>query len=233
MPTQTFTTDGTFTVPSGVTSIRVEVWGKGGNGDHPGGGDTGNGGGGGGYIAADVSVSPAQEFDVNFAGGSVRFANAGLSLNIIGGEGATGEELGTGGVPSLVDTGMITSNVVQEDGGQGGSGGLEDEGGGGGGGGASTTEGGFPGNNAVGGTGGNGGAGGEVGGGAGGAGGNLGENGIAGTVPNGGGGGPGFGGLLGGAGATGKIAVTYEASASSACGIFDIDLRIMGTVVIR
>jgi hypothetical protein len=53
---QSFTSDGTWTVPTGVTSFRVEVWGAGGGG---GGSDSGHGdgsgGGGGGYTAKTFS----------------------------------------------------------------------------------------------------------------------------------------------------------------------------------
>ena len=58
---KTFATSGTFTVPDGVTSIKVEAWGAGGGG----GGisiynEPGSGGGGGGYSANISSVNPGQ-----------------------------------------------------------------------------------------------------------------------------------------------------------------------------
>ena len=59
--TETFTVDGSWTVPAGVTRVTIQVWGAGGGGA---GGDSGNedgggGGGGGGYsTSVDVVVVP-------------------------------------------------------------------------------------------------------------------------------------------------------------------------------
>ena len=50
---------GTFTVPAGVTSLTIEVWGSGASGS-PSGSSTTPGGGGGGYAKSIVSVTPAQ-----------------------------------------------------------------------------------------------------------------------------------------------------------------------------
>jgi hypothetical protein len=41
MPTQDFTADGTFTVPAGVTEVRVRLWGGGGGSRNAGGGKAG------------------------------------------------------------------------------------------------------------------------------------------------------------------------------------------------
>jgi hypothetical protein len=65
--TQTITNPGagTFTVPAGVTSITVEVWGGGGRGGSRGSGnDAAAGGGGGAYSRSTISVSPGQS--INF-----------------------------------------------------------------------------------------------------------------------------------------------------------------------
>lgn len=59
-----------FTVPAGVTSINVEVWGGGGGGC----GGNGGAGGGGGYSQCNFTVSPSQIFTVivgSGGGGSV------------------------------------------------------------------------------------------------------------------------------------------------------------------
>lgn len=68
---QTFLTNGTFTVPSGVTSITVECWGGGGSGGRAVGVVTayqsktaGGGGGGGAYARSTLSVTPATSYTV-------------------------------------------------------------------------------------------------------------------------------------------------------------------------
>ena len=69
---QTFTSQGasTYTVPSGVTSIGVKLWGGGGGG---GGGAqssaSGGAGGGGGYVAATIAVTAGETLDVYVGGG--------------------------------------------------------------------------------------------------------------------------------------------------------------------
>jgi hypothetical protein len=61
---QIFTSNGTFTVPAGVTSIVVEAWGAGGAGGGVNGSrsDTriGGGGGGGAYVKKELSVTPGE-----------------------------------------------------------------------------------------------------------------------------------------------------------------------------
>lgn len=57
---QTFTSDGTFIVPAGVTTITVKVWGAGGGGGHSDDGNSGQsaaggGGGGGGFRTGTIS----------------------------------------------------------------------------------------------------------------------------------------------------------------------------------
>jgi len=69
---QTYTSQGSssFTVPSGVTSITVKLWGGGGGGG--GGarsGAIGGTGGGGGYVSATLSVTPGEVLDVYVGGG--------------------------------------------------------------------------------------------------------------------------------------------------------------------
>ncbi len=68
---QIYTTQGagTFTVPSGVTSITVEMWGGGGGGG--GGGNTAAGaaGGGGGYVTSTHTTTPGETLNVYVGGG--------------------------------------------------------------------------------------------------------------------------------------------------------------------
>lgn len=116
--TQTFTGNGTFTVPTGVYRILVEVWGGGGGG---GGGGSGNqagggGGGGGGYAAAWIAVSPGNQYAVTIGGG--------------GGGGTNGNNATGGGNTTFGS--LLTAN-----GGVGGQGGTQATGGGGAGGGGS------------------------------------------------------------------------------------------------
>lgn len=99
----------TFTVPATVTSISVDVWGSGGNGAD-GTASTGSaGGGGGGLSRATLTVTECTEFEVTVgsAGGedeggrSTFFATPEISAS--GGENATGNTPGGGGVGSLAD----------------------------------------------------------------------------------------------------------------------------------
>ena len=63
--TDTFTTNGTFTVPVGVTEITVELWGGGGAGaSRNQSGTRGGGGGGGSFRSAVVNVLPGDEVTV-------------------------------------------------------------------------------------------------------------------------------------------------------------------------
>ena len=196
--TQTFystAVDTTFTVPAGVTSIVVKVWGAGGGG---GGADNGNGGagGGGGYAYAVISVTPGEVLDIVIGGGGTG--------GVVSGSGNGGA--GGGGGPPMA-------------GGGAGAGATATMGGGGGGGGYAAVLRGatFLVIGAGGGGGGGGGNGGTETGGAGGAGG--GDNGVAGSnAPNsgaegggggtqiaGGSGGSACGGCTGGVGADGSV----------------------------
>jgi trimeric autotransporter adhesin len=79
--TQTYNTPGTytFTVPSGIVSINIEVWGAGGAG----GGATGNmsaggGGAGGGYVKKlAMTVTPGTTYTVNVGSGGTGDKNSG------------------------------------------------------------------------------------------------------------------------------------------------------------
>src|SRR5262245_52607179 len=66
---QLFASDGTFTVPAGVSSVLVEAWGGGGAGGS--GPNYGGGGGGGGYVRAVLAVSPGQAVPVTIGAGGV------------------------------------------------------------------------------------------------------------------------------------------------------------------
>ncbi|MBN7809518.1 hypothetical protein J0A68_01035 [Algoriphagus sp. H41] len=77
--TQTITTagPGTFTVPAGVTSITVEVWGGGGKGgSRSSGNDAAAGGGGGAYSRSVIAVSPGQVINYYVGFGATSLSNA-------------------------------------------------------------------------------------------------------------------------------------------------------------
>jgi|HubBroStandDraft_1064217.scaffolds.fasta_scaffold00246_3 hypothetical protein len=105
---QEFTQSGTFTVPAGVTSALVELWGAGG-----GAGSTcdiigptfGGSGGGGGYSRAVISLTPGAAYSVTIGAGGTA------------GGGACGVAGGDGGATQLLDG---SSNVLASAGGGGG-----------------------------------------------------------------------------------------------------------------
>lgn len=132
-----------WTVPTGVTSIKVEVWGGGGGGggsQSTFGSSFGSGGGGGAYNVASFSVSSGQQYNivigtggigvndgkgddgtassVSGPGGTVT-ANPGLGGNRRGGTAGAG---GTGGTHSGGTGGVGTSNGAGGGGGAGNNG---------------------------------------------------------------------------------------------------------------
>ena len=68
---QVYTAQGTstFTVPAGVTSISVKVWGGGGGGGAGGSSAAGGAGGGAGYVSGTITVTPGETLDVYVGGG--------------------------------------------------------------------------------------------------------------------------------------------------------------------
>lgn len=197
--TETLTTSGNWTVPCGVTSITVSVYGGGGGGGGSNsGGQAGGGGGAGGYASSVFAVVPGSTFFYTVG-------NGGTAGSSSGGDG------GPGGSSSW-DGGTVFAN--------GGSGGIGDNNGGAGGTGGTAV-------GAITLTGGNGNAGGSsIGGsggtnsgpdgGSGGVGGAAGINGGAGSVFGGGGGGGGdkvgSSSPSGGVGAGGAIIISYTST---------------------
>lgn len=77
---QVFDTNGTFTVPAGITRLMVEVWGGGGGGGAADNDTQGGGGGGGGYGKQVFEVSPGATYDVTVGnGGSGSTSNNGTA----------------------------------------------------------------------------------------------------------------------------------------------------------
>ena len=73
------TTQGVWTVPSGVSALRLRMWGGGGAGGN-GFGGAGGGGAGGGYSEGYVGVTPGQSFTVTVGnGGAGAGSNGGTS----------------------------------------------------------------------------------------------------------------------------------------------------------
>ena len=92
LQSQTFTSNGTFTVPDGVTDLWVDIVGGGGNGS-PGGLDAngagGHGGGGGMGKTEKISVTPGQNITVVVGAGGGNSSSFG-SVTSLGGRNAVG-----------------------------------------------------------------------------------------------------------------------------------------------
>lgn len=155
---QVFTSQGagTFTVPSGVTSLTVKMWGGGGGGGGGGSNAAGGAGGGGGYTTATFTVIPGETLNVYVGGGggagTGSSSNAGyggggggastiyrdsdsslLALAAAGGGGgggrtSTGDTGGAGGAGGG-DTGATGSAAAGGGTNNGGSGGTQSTGG--------------------------------------------------------------------------------------------------------
>lgn len=84
---QVYTTQGagTFTVPSGVTSLTVKLWGGGGGGGAGGSTAAGGAGGGGGETTGTIAVTPGETLDIYVGGGGAAGAR-----NTSGGGGGGG-----------------------------------------------------------------------------------------------------------------------------------------------
>jgi hypothetical protein len=109
-----FSTSGTFIVPTGISSIIIELWGGGGGG----GGEFiflpgvafGGGGGSGAYVRGTISVTPGQSIPVTVGTG-------GLGGNTVVADGTSGtaSSIGTfiagGGSGSLGHTGSSTGGA--------------------------------------------------------------------------------------------------------------------------
>jgi len=224
-----------FTVPVGITSIKVKVWGAGGGSGY-GGCATGysTSGGSGGYVEGVITVTPLQNLEIGVGQGgfiSTTGANADGSLDGMGGGAAGGTAnstygaVGIGGGASYVES-FNTGIYYLVAGGGGGAGGTPNSTGtnsfGGAGGGATGGAGGVgsvANSNGKGGTASAGGAGGtgltNIG-----AAGSLlqGGNGGNGGTTNCGGGGGGGGGYYGGGGGAGSTSATTTVYAGGGGG---------------
>jgi hypothetical protein len=216
LPTQTFTSSGTWNAPSNLAGPPdVQVWGPGGAGAGGSGGSNGGGGGGGGAFAEEPSLggvtAGVTTLTITLTAGSATTVTGGsVTVSANSGSAGSGSSGGAGGT-----TGSNTNKFA------GGAGGASthstSQGGGGGGGSASTVANGGAGGNNSGATGGSSGTGTGAGG-AGGTAGGAASAGNAGTVPGGGGGGgadSGTGGFGGGTGAGGQVIITWTISTTT------------------
>lgn len=218
--TQTYSTPGTFffTVPVGVTQIKVECWGAGGaGGGNTTNADGGGGGGGGAYSQSFLSVIPNNTYTVTVGtggvgstgngtdGGDTWFGSVGTAM-AQGGAGGYAPVSGNGGIGGTGGLAAGSVGNIIYSGGSGGTGRNNNTGRGGpGGSSAGYTSDGISGSNPFSGT-----IAGTppFGGGSGGDGGGATQNGQSGSDPGGGGGGSGDGNRSGGNGAGGRIVIT-------------------------
>jgi glycine rich protein len=111
---QEFTHSGTWTAPTGVTHVMVEIWGAGGGGgggsitSNCSSGAVGGGGGGGGYVRTVIPVTAGQSYA--FAVGA---------SGVAGSDGTVGTNGGSGGNTTVS---AAVTVLVFADGGAGGSG---------------------------------------------------------------------------------------------------------------
>ena len=224
---------GTWTAPSGVTSVVVEVWGGGGGGGgNAATSDGGGGGGGGGYSRDTLTVTPGNNYAYSVGAGGVGVAGAAgtsggdsyfIDAATVMAKGGAGGNPTAGGSPGAGGTGGAAAagvGATRYSGGNGGSGRNNNTGRGGPGGSSagtaangtsastpwSTLTAGAP----------------PAGGGIGGNGGDTWQNGYAPASGNGGGGGGsgdkpfnGAANRTGGNGAGGKVVITWYATVVS------------------
>ncbi len=143
--TQTFTSNGTFNVPLGVTTVQVEAWGGGGAGGGVNGSNTqtraGGGGGGGAYVKnTSVAVTPGAAITVTVGNGgngntAADGGNGGASTFLgVTANGGNGGKVGQSGTQFGAGGASITGTF---NGGAGAAAASNNSGGGGGGAGSS------------------------------------------------------------------------------------------------
>ncbi|MFT3910967.1 MAG: T9SS type A sorting domain-containing protein [Ferruginibacter sp.] len=207
-----------WTVPAGVSQIKVEVWGGGGAGGGVNsvfGTAFGSGGGGGAYNTGVLNVSAGQNYTITVGAGGTAASDAngtaGTASSVSGPGGSVTANPGTGGGRRGGTAGTGGTGTFN-----GGAGGLATSQGAGGGGGGGNAGAGNAGSNSAAGTGGTGNPNGApyIGGTGGGIrGGTSGNTGLPGAAPGGGGGGAYSilfsGAKAGGAGGAGQVVITY------------------------
>ncbi|WP_271024999.1 hypothetical protein [Rhizobium sp. RCAM05973] len=112
---QIFTSSGSFTPPTGVTKVKVSVWGSGGgSGGTFASGSGSQGGGGGGFAQGIIPVTPGTGVTVTIGAGGA--AGLGTSTPTAGGNGGTssfGASISaTGGAGGIAANAVVVSSVV-------------------------------------------------------------------------------------------------------------------------
>ncbi len=119
--------DQTYTVPSGVTKIRVKMWGAGG-----GGGQSGGPGGGGAFVEGDLCVTPGEVLTLIVGGGGLGGNGSQWGNNAYGGGGASpdkGLDAGGGGGRTAIRRNSSGVEIAIAGAGGGGAGGTNKRGG--------------------------------------------------------------------------------------------------------
>lgn len=216
----------TFTVPFGVTSITIDVWGAGGGGAGGSASTSRAGGGGGAYSRSTISTVAGTSYTIVVGAGGQAIGNPGTAGGIstfssgptivVSATGGSGGNANVGGAGGAITGGVGTIRFA---GGAGGTGVSTGSGGGGGGSAGTGGAGGAGGNGSTGtGAGGTAGLAGSGAGGTAGATGGTGgtkdnNNATSGNVPGGGGGGRGSSTTVvdrnGAAGANGRVVISY------------------------
>lgn len=109
--------NGTYTVPAGVTCITVKAWGAGGGGGGGGAARLGGNGGGGGYAESTINVTPGQQLTIRVGGNG----NGGATGTGTDNSGSGGSGGGYSGV--FTGTPSQANAIVVAAGGGGGGGG--------------------------------------------------------------------------------------------------------------
>lgn len=123
---QKFSVSGSFTVPNGVSSLKVEVWGAGGGGSRWDGSTGGAGGGGGGYGKILLNVIAGQTYAITVGTGGIG-ANSNSMSGGNGGDSNFGSLViasgGSGGDPNANGGGAggTCSSEIAETGNRGGN----------------------------------------------------------------------------------------------------------------
>ena len=104
-----FSSSGTFTIPSGITSVRVRLWGSGVTGFANGHGGY-NGGGGGGFAMKTITgLTPGGTVAVTVSPSSASTTSFGAYVSATGGGGSTG---GTGSGGDINNSGGTAYNTA-------------------------------------------------------------------------------------------------------------------------
>ncbi|MDB5177099.1 MAG: hypothetical protein JWN75_767 [Candidatus Saccharibacteria bacterium] len=125
-PGATFTTAGanSYTVPSGVYSINVKVWGGGGGGGASAGANNGGAGGGSGYVSSTLTTTPGETLTINVGGGGGGGGIGGNGGGQGGGGGGGYSSINRSATPLVIGAGGGGGGGANSAAGTGGAGGA-------------------------------------------------------------------------------------------------------------